>query len=191
MSKAAQAKSGFKVTVEGDYYVPAAEGRKKKLKPYSIEVILPSMDSALSVIKNKLLHPILKATMPDYINFRTYTITNVEPLGDSKLQIPPSQMSFEQLKNYIQLQGLPVNPEHYSDINTLRADIQLAKDNPSKFTKDVAPKREKEAKEDDELQALNPGIAIKPKKRKPKPKSKPKARRVKKQTEDEDVLGDL
>ena len=71
--------SGYKITVEGQYYVALGEGKGKGLKRYKLDINLPSMDSALSVIKNKILDPILSKLYIDYVSYRTHNITNVRP----------------------------------------------------------------------------------------------------------------
>ena len=73
---------GYSITVDGLYTVAAtdAPGRKVK-KNYSLTVVLPSLDSALSVIKNKLLDKMLRAKYPGYVTYLTHEIVDVKALS--------------------------------------------------------------------------------------------------------------
>ncbi len=157
MTSAATPK-GFKVTVKGEYYALAADMRRKTPMPYEIEVVLPSMDSALSIIKNKLLAKALRRKYKDYQDFRTHMITNVVDLsGQSASGLIPDYMNKKQLSDYVRVHKLPVNTEAYDKLVDFRKAIHLAETNPKEFQifQDNAMK---DAKMNRELANLNPDL---------------------------------
>ncbi len=177
---------GYKITIEGTYYKSVSGGGKgKELSNYSIEVNLPSMDSALSVIKNKVLNAVLKKKYNDYVSYRTHDIVNVEPFGNIKsVNLSVWQMNRDALEEYILEGKMQVHAYLYPTLLELRRAVSMLEQDPNKFES-----HQRLVEEDFELTSsireLNPELytnaAFKPKsksksksKSKPKPKSKPK-----------------
>ncbi len=124
--------SGFDLTIEGDYFV--TDGRHKGLKRYSFDFKLPSMDSALSIIKNKVLDNMLKKIYPDYVSYRTYEITRVQPFGSAKLAgFDLWSSSRDEVENYIRKSELPVKVKYYPTLMGLREGVQLAEADLDRF----------------------------------------------------------
>ncbi|MCK5664842.1 MAG: hypothetical protein KAI17_15230, partial [Thiotrichaceae bacterium] len=158
MPAAAKTK-GFRVTVEGEYFTPGVAG-KKGLGTYKIEVMLPKMEAALSVIKNKLLDRAIKLKHPESVGYRTHTITNVVCLDGSSAvnAITPNEMNYSQLIEYVANKKLPVDPETFPEIAHLRAAIILAENDPKEFARKQAIAAEDQA-ENKALAELNPGLS--------------------------------
>ena len=155
-----KADRGFNVTVEGTYYAPSPVLGKKAIKPYVIQVILPDMDCALSIIKNKLLNKVIIKSYPDYAGYRTYSITNVENLDGTPASLKDlsvREMNSEQIAEYVADKHLPVEIDAFPDLNDLRDAVRLAETDPEAFLV-----RQTEAKKDLKLNAslenLNPGL---------------------------------
>jgi len=155
---------GYKVTVEGFYSAPSVDtpGRKVK-RPYAMEVNLPSLEGALSVIKNKMLDKVLKMKYPDYVTYLTHEITNVTPLTpDTPESNNVAFMSAAGLLNFIATRGVPLdlekNYDNGKDIRGIRASVVDYLLNPKEFKK-REEKRLAAAKVDRELEAMNPGLA--------------------------------
>lgn len=151
-------KKGYKVVVQGDYYA-SAPGHGKMIKRYKIEVMLPSMDRALSVIKNKVLQPLLKNKISDYLSFRTYEIVSYEPVGgaESPSNIPVHVMNRPELVKYIKDEGLPVKAVDFIEVQDLRDAILYAVQDPVGYEKKFTEKKA-DAAENKALKDLNPGI---------------------------------
>lgn len=149
--------AGYAVTVEGAYTVAATEAPGKKLeKSYSITVNLPSLDAALSVIKNKLLDKVLRLKYPGYITFLTHEIVNVKSLSaNSRPSNNVSYMDEPSLLAHIRAFDVPVSPEEYKgDLKGLRGAVVDFMLNPVGFPAREA-KRLAERKEDQALERLN------------------------------------
>jgi hypothetical protein len=153
---------GYKVTVEGNYSAPSVDtpGRKVK-RPYTIEVNLPSLEGALSIIKNKMLDKMLKVKFHDYITYLTHEITNVVPLTpDTPESNNVAYMSATGLLNFIATRGIPLDLRDYDDgrdIRSLRAAVTDYLLNTKDFKAREA-KRLAAVKADRELEAMNPGL---------------------------------
>lgn len=152
---------GFSVTVEGLYLKPSTEIPGKRMKEkYSINVVLQTMDCALSVIKNKLLDRMLKVKYPGAISYLTHEITNVKPLSDDT-PVPNNvaYMGLPKLRALVQDREMPVDLEFYGDdLKNLRAAVTDFILNPVGF-KEREGKRMEEVKSDRELLKLNPELA--------------------------------
>lgn len=156
MGETAKSK-GFEITVIGEYYTLSETVGKKKLLPYTLKVNLPSMDSALSVIRNKLLPKLLKAKYPGYIAYRTHQIIDVKNL-DSPGHVPgltPREMNHEQLIEYVASKELPVNIEAFPELDNLRKAVDLAETRPDEF-KIFQEESLKDVKLEKELKERNP-----------------------------------
>jgi len=151
-------KKGYRVIVQGDYYA-AAPGRGKIIKRYKVDVMLPSMECALSVIKNKLLNAILKNKLGDYLNFRTHEIVSYEAVGgaENPTSVPIQIMNRPELLQYIVDQGLPVKPKDFIEISDLRAAILYAVQDPKGYEEKFIDKRA-DAKQNRALKDLNPDL---------------------------------
>ena len=159
------AAAGYEITVVGDYL--AWEGGsnigagKKVKRPYSIKVRLATLDAALSVIKQKLLDRMLRATYPDYADYLTHVIDHVEPLSDD---MPPPDnvlhMSYVQLVEVVRAKKLPLQPAEYmDDVSALRAAVADCLLNPGRSPDELAKRedaRRAERQQEAKLMALNP-----------------------------------
>lgn len=147
---------GYAITVEGEYYEASKEIRGKNARAeYSVVVTLPSLEGALSVIKNKLLDKMLKMRYPGYVSFRTHKIAKVVPLTND---LPDSDdlqyMSEEKLKSFITFKKVPVNPVDYPVLSDLRDAVIDYVLNPKGFEAREA-KRKADREETNELLAMN------------------------------------
>lgn len=150
-------KSGFKLTVEGQYFVKTSD-KGKILKQYKFQINLPSMDRALSIIKHKILKKVLPKLYSDYFTYRTHFITNVEPFGEAEVVGQNIwQMNEEKLKNFIQDKNLPIKLRLYPTLLSLRQAIELAVKEPDRFLF-VQDRTEKTFEEDQALISLNPEL---------------------------------
>lgn len=148
--------SGFDLTVEGDYFVK--EGANKGLRRYSFDFRLPSMDSALSVLKNKVLDFVLKKEYGDYVSYRTYQITKVKPFGTAVLLgFDLWSASREEVEKYIRKEELPVKVKFYPSLMNLREGVQLAEADPDRFLLNQE-KLEEDFIFTEQLRALNPDM---------------------------------
>jgi|TARA_R100000656_G_scaffold33144_4_gene28515 hypothetical protein len=153
--------SGYRITVAGQYFV--REGEKRlNLKSYKFDINMPTMDSALSVIKNKILDVVLKKKYPDYVSYRTHQIMNVVAFGDVAQQKAVLwQMNRTTILSYIQENELPVEPEIFETLMELREAVQMAEADPDNFIK-VQDAKRKDWKILSGLRALNPDLFPKP-----------------------------
>ena len=149
--------SGYHVSVEGQYFVVAGE-KKKTLKEYSIVVNLPTMDSALSVIKNKLLDIVLPKKYPDYAGYRTHHIVDVQPFGNvvqAKAEL--WQMNRVTIHSYIAENELPVNTDIYDSLLELRQAVEMCEADQDNFLR-VQAQKEEEYKLMSSIRDLNPEL---------------------------------
>lgn len=151
---------GYAVIVRGEYYAAHPDFQGKNLaKPYEIEVNLPSLDKAMSVIKNKLLAPMLKKKFSDYVRYRTYKVADVRPLSPS---MPPAKnLKFaarEALVEYATENRVPIDTNDYPDTEILREALVDFALNPKGFV-EREKQRQADRKETAELAAMNPDIA--------------------------------
>ena len=158
----AQIKTGFKVKVVGEYYARSvAVSKEKVIKNYEFEAIIPSLQSALSTVKNKLLTPMLSKLHEDYIMYRTYHITEIIPLDEkSKQQMKKVEIAYmdrESLVEYIRENNLPVDSRLYPDLFKLRIAVQDAKIDPDAYLKKLALRKD-DLELDLTISELNPGL---------------------------------
>lgn len=157
-------KSIFNVTVAGQYYANI-DGRKTFL-PYKEVFKLNSLDSALSIIKNKLLFDRLHKTCKNFTGFRTHEIVGVTSSGAQRepdkgvLNLPIEQLHMQQLQDFCLLRGFPIDPSTAGTIDDARALVlaanldwasdqqrvaaakaELDKENELRALNDLAPKR--------------------------------------------------
>lgn len=151
-------KTLYHVTVEGQYYANI-DGRKAILD-YKEVFKLPSMNMALSVIRNELLHERLRSSAKHYTGFRTYKITHVETVGEQRkpepsvLNLPIEQMNVQQLSDFCILRGFSFDPHSIGDILDARA--QVLKLNQVYLTERMKNREaEHEIEKANELRALN------------------------------------
>ena len=180
---------GYRVKVVGTYFARSGESGKEKIsKNYELEANIPSLDSALSIVKNKILTPVLSKKYSDYIMYRTYHITEIVPLDEkSRLamrRVEIQYMDWDSLLDYIQDNALPVDPRYYPDLFKLRVAVQEAKEDPEGYVKRLEGKKD-DLELDLEISRLNPDLYAK-KQNPPKPSasiasgsSKPTSRKVK------------
>ncbi|MBT5303850.1 MAG: hypothetical protein HOL31_02070 [Candidatus Scalindua sp.] len=153
--------SGYTISVEGQYFVGAGEG-KRTLSNYKFDINLPSMDSALSIIKNKILPVILPKMYPDYLMYRTHDIVDVKPFGNvAQAKAVLWQMNRPTIISYITENELPVNVEIYETLMELRQAVEMAEADPDNFLI-VQGKAEKDFKLLSGIKSLNPDLFAKP-----------------------------
>lgn len=150
---------GYEITVGGEciVYSDAADRSKGKMtKPYEIKVRLKSLDSALSIIKNRVLEPVLRKKFPEYYKFRTHEILDVVPLGDTSERADQiDAMNRQQLLKFIKDEGLPVDPSLFKKIGKLREAITKAVTDPKGFP-DWQEDQKRSKEEADDILARNP-----------------------------------
>lgn len=152
--------SGYKVTVEGQYFVSAGN-KQKTLSQYKLDVNLPTMDRALSIIKGKILDLFLPKKYPDYSGYRTHQITNVVAFGNvAQAKAVLWQMNRPTILSYIKENELPVNDAIYDTLMELREAVELAETDPDRFLRFQASK-EKDYKLTSQLRELNPDFYTK------------------------------
>jgi len=149
----------YKVKVTGQYIARSPHSEKEKIKKnYEVEGVIPSLASALSVVKNKLLGPALAKKYPDYVAFLTHHIINITPLDEtSRERMTKTEIAFmnrETLLRYIKENALPVDAAFYPDVLKLREAVQDAKEDPEGYQKRFALKKD-DLVLDMQMQALN------------------------------------
>lgn len=154
---------GYAVTVKGEYYAPSVDQPGKKVKkPYKVVVNVPSLDSALSVIRRHLLVPALMKIDPACSGPRTYEIVDTKPLSADTPESTNIQfMPRAALEKHIASVKAPINPAEYDDVTVLRAAIIDFTINPVGFEKREA-ERQAERAEVQALAAMNPDVEVVP-----------------------------
>lgn len=148
-------KSGYKITVGGQYYVASGD-KGKALKSYEFEINLPSMDRALSVIKGHVLDRVLSSMYPDYVRYRTHIILDVVPFGNvTQAKAHIWQMNRPTVISYIRENELPVNTEIYKTLMSLREAVTSAEADVDNFLR-IQAKKEKEFATVKDIMDLNP-----------------------------------
>lgn len=130
----------FKIKCEGLYIARSPHSEKEKIrKPYQIEGNIPSLNSALSVVKNKLLGPALAKKYSDYVYFLTHHITEITPLDlSAQEEMARAEVQFMDrptLLRFIKDNALPVDANFFPELHLLREAVQEAKDDPEGFKK--------------------------------------------------------
>jgi hypothetical protein len=137
----------FRVKVNGLYIARSPNSEKEKIKkPYQIEGNIPSLNSALSVVKNKLLAPALAAKYPDYVHYLTHHIVEVTPLDlSASEEMTRAEVQFMDratLIRFIKESALPVDASFFPELQLLREAVQEAKEDPEGFQKRFALKKD-------------------------------------------------
>lgn len=155
--KAAGKEKGYDLVVEGTYLgLAKTPGAKKEKKNFLINVVLPSLDGALSVVKNKLLDKMIPMKYPDYVTYRTYEITSAKPrTEDTAPTNNVTLMDEKDLAVLVKARRIPINPKDFAgDLKGFRASVVDFLLNPKDFAKRHAEKM-KERAEDLRLEKLN------------------------------------
>jgi len=151
---------GWRVVVKGEYLALAVDGRGKVKRDYEAEFVLPNLDAALSIIKNKLLDSALRKKYPDFVAARTNKIVDARPLSP---ETPASRnlqyMNRAQLEAHVQEIRAPISIQDYPDVTDLRDAVIDYTQTPKGFAEREAL-RQKDRAEDRELRALNPEIEL-------------------------------
>jgi hypothetical protein len=152
----------FEVKVEGEYFARSGVmGAEVVIKNYEVVVKLPTMDRAMSVIKNKLLRLALSAKYEDFKAPRTWNITSIKPGNEASKKamkgLPVMYLDREALVGMIDDQSLAVDASLYPSLYKLREAITLCKANPEHFKKQQEINRPGLI-EDQILADLNPGL---------------------------------
>jgi hypothetical protein len=130
----------FKIKCEGLYIARSPNSEKEKIKkPYVVEGNIPSLNSALSVVKNKLLGPALSKKYSDYVYFLTHHITEITPLDlTAREEMARAEVQFMDrptLIRFIKENVLPVDANFFPELFALREAVQEAKEDPEGFKK--------------------------------------------------------
>jgi hypothetical protein len=149
--------SGYTITVEGQYFVKTGE-KGRALKSYSFDINLPSMDSALSVIKNHILDKVLRKKYPDYCGYRTHDIVNVKAFGNvAQAKAVLWQMNRPTVISYIREQELPVKEHIYEKLMDLRQAVESCEADLANYLR-IQDKREEEYNLLKGIAGLNPEL---------------------------------
>jgi hypothetical protein len=147
----------YEITIAGEYYANV-DGRKT-FYPYEEVFKLPTMDCALSVIKNKLLDDRLRKTAKHYVGFRTHRLKSVKAHGSvgtpdkGVLNMPIEQLDHAQLRDFCVIRGFSVDPFKY-DLTEARQEVLKA--NARWQTEQVSKREEQEQRDaDNALRKLN------------------------------------
>jgi len=171
----------FKVQVVGEYVARSGVMDKEKIKkPYEIEGNIPTLDCALSIVKNKLLGPKLTQKYPDYVTYLTYHIVKITPLDEeSRGKLSRAEVQFMDrptLVKYVKDNNIGVtvmkigtgdkaqeittpmlDVRYYPNLFRLREAVQLAKEDPAGYYKQFQL-REPDLRMDLEMAKCNPDL---------------------------------
>jgi hypothetical protein len=155
---------GYRVAVRGEYFALAAEGKGKVKRTFDAVFNLPKLDGALSVIKNTLLKPYLRAKFPDFVADRTCAIVEATPLSAAT---PKSNnlayMDRAQLVEYVNSSEprIPLDPSeaNYPNVVDLRDAVIDYVQTPQGFAKREAERQSKRQAARD-LAAMNPDLVL-------------------------------
>jgi len=157
---------GYSVVVKGVYLAPSpADPRKKVAKPYEIEVNVPKLEGALSLIKNHLLRPAVLRKHPEAGYIQTHEIVSQRPLSPATPETRNLQyMNHDALSAYVKDNAVPIDlaTPGYDDVVVLRESIIDYTLNPRGFEKREAERKTKR-EEVAALMALNPQLNDSPK----------------------------
>ena len=153
---------GFEVEVTGEYVARSGVmGKERVLKNYKIKCVVPSTEKVLSVIKNKILGPMLKKKYEDYMLFRTYHILSITPLSpEDQFSADLSNIRYmdrSSLVSLVRKNALGVPIELYPDLFKLREAVQFASNDPKGYAKYLEIHRE-DLELDVEVAKLNPEL---------------------------------
>lgn len=176
-------KRTYRITLTGEYYTKAAGNTVATVRPYKENFILPSLESALSVIKGKLLGSKLRQTHPDYETYRTHTVTNIQlvhgMVNRAVLNMAFSEMELLDLDDYCILHRLFCDVFAAKSLSSARAMVrERAQEQAERFN--ASAESRKAESEENKLRRLNnmnikqhgveiPGTAESEKKQKSKP----------------------
>lgn len=150
-------KTIYEIKVVGQYFVKGNESGGLNLKRYELVVKLGSMDSALSVIKGRLLDRLLKAKYIDYVSYRTHEIAGVKCISGHGMVNDIWHMDRGMLCNWISEKKYRIKNVYYPKLFDLRSAVMLYEEDPERYMeyeKDV----EKDWKIEEELSQLNPEL---------------------------------
>lgn len=156
------AQKGYRVKVVGTYFARSPVMHEKNVvKNYEFEANIPTLTAALSIVKNKLLNPMLSKKYPDFVAYKSYHIINITPLDEkSRLQMKKVEVQYMDrptLIDYIDEHALPVESKLYPDLFDLRVAVQEAKDDPDGYLKKLDYRRA-DLEMNLEISDLNPGL---------------------------------
>ena len=118
----------FEFCVEGQYYGYRDESGTPAIKKYVAKFILPSQESALSIICKHLLDPYLKKHYEDYIRFRTHQVTSIVTNGrlpDPKvLQMDFDDMDVRDLSDFCILKQIFIDPYRHKELELCREEVK-------------------------------------------------------------------
>ena len=127
-------KKGYVVVVEGQYVAKIPGSKDKEIKKYKVEVIMISMDSALSMIVNSVLTPLVAKQDVNFLHVRTHTITDVSVFGGATLVgSDPKFMGRRDLIDYIRGLDSSFDPTLFPTLEELKSKVAMYQEDPSKF----------------------------------------------------------
>lgn len=155
---------GYAVKVRGLYFANNPNGKGKVKLPYEIQINVAQLDGAKSTIKNKLLLPALKRKYPDAVRHRTLHIVSAKALNAETPAVDSlDYLERPALEAYARGSKVPIDLSAYavSDSGTtaLREALVDHRQNPKGFAEREAARAAKR-REDSELAALNPDLAV-------------------------------
>lgn len=191
----------YRVRIKGEMKV--GRGKNMSSKPYDVTVRMDEemiQIGARSCFRNEIADVVLSKLDPLYVRPLTYELVEVER-EDGEPVSEISVMSFEELEQYIELTGIPVNAELYGDSGELRNAIEECEADAEAYVKNekkLADRRQSSVKVRRSAKALNAhledGVAQAPKaksKTAAKPKTAAKSKSKAKPADDEDDGEDL
>jgi len=149
--------SYYEVEVHGEYF--AQQGKDTVLRPYNATFKVPNAQTALGVIKGKLLTPFLMNKDKECSGVYTHHVDNISCHGKTlnPNDIPVRFQNKEQLTQYISLHQLPISPDDYGSIGLLRDHVRQSQEDPTSFTH-TQSKYQNKKDEEKALFALNADI---------------------------------
>jgi len=152
--------TGYRLTLRGDYYasVPGRKGNDKKTYD-GVQVNVPRLEGALSLVKNKLIKAVLSKKFDDFVAVRTMRVVKSEPLSiNSPKTRHLAYMDRAGLEAFVKEEKAPIDLDAYPDETCLREAVIDWVQNPGGFVKREADRQAKR-KEEAELRKLNPDLA--------------------------------
>lgn len=144
----------YQITVSGQYHKRVENmGGGTDLENYSEIFTLDDLDSALSIIQNKLINARLREKDPRSQGFRTCAIIDIKDDGKKSPGRPKTidTMNLEELTHFCIKNSLPVQLEGAGNIIEARQRVRDAEENKKIYEKAQLKKLEEKAKDNDLL----------------------------------------
>lgn len=132
----------YEAHVFGEYYANVGGIKSTKNYKVAIRITGPMLKAgALSVIKNSVLHDVLRAQYPDYRRFRTHDIDKVINLQTGKQVVELPLMNHSQLVKLVEKKGLPINISLFPKAPELRQAIRDVVENREAFLENQSKRK--------------------------------------------------